>query len=85
MRSDIVSISAFPYHQLPDHALTPRNPGELQGDAAKQTPSFRIYQMSPDEDYFYHHPNSVLLGSLDTVVAILLLLMLAFWIGYKIW
>ena len=51
----------------------------------KKTPSFHVYQMSSDEDYFYIHPNSVLLGFLGGVMAILLLLILAIWIGYKIW
>jgi hypothetical protein len=40
--------------------------------------------MSSDDDYFYVHPNSVLLGFLGAVVAILLLLLFALWVGYKI-
>ena len=51
---------------------------------AKKTPSFHAYQMSSDDDYFYVHPNSVLLGFLGAVVAILLLLLFALWVGYKI-
>ena len=51
----------------------------------KKMRSFHLYQMSSDEDYFYIHPNSVLLGFLGAVMAILLLLILASWIGYKIW
>jgi hypothetical protein len=51
----------------------------------KKTRSFHVYQMCADEDYFYIHPNSVLLGFFGAVMAILLLLMFATWIGYKIW
>ncbi len=51
---------------------------------AKKTGSFHVYQMSSDEDYFYVHPNSVMLGFLGAVVAILLFVMLAGWVGYKI-
>jgi len=51
----------------------------------KKTPSFHVYQMSSDEDYFYIHPNSVLLGFLGAVMVILLLLIFATWIGFKIW
>jgi hypothetical protein len=85
MRSDIVLGSAFSDYQLPDHTRTLRNPDELKGDVAKRKRPFYIYQMSSDEDFFYHHPNSVLLGFLGAVAVVLLLLMLAFWIGYKIW
>jgi hypothetical protein len=43
----------------------------------KQTHSFHVYQMSSDEDYFYNHPNTVLLGFLGTVAVLLLILTVA--------
>jgi hypothetical protein len=52
---------------------------------AKKTGSFHVYQMSSDEDYFYIHPNSVMLGILGAAGAILLFLMFTVWIGHKIW
>jgi hypothetical protein len=53
---------------------------------SNQTILFHPYQMSSDEDSFYnHHPNTVMLGNLGAVARILLLLMFALWIGYKIW
>jgi hypothetical protein len=51
----------------------------------KRPRSFHLYQMSTLKDYFYNHPNTVLLGFLGTVAAILLLLTFAFWIGDRIW
>jgi hypothetical protein len=51
---------------------------------AKQLRLFHVYQMSSEEDYFYKHPNIVMLGFLGAVVALLLLLTFMFWIGYKI-
>jgi hypothetical protein len=46
--------------------------------------SFRVYQMSSDKDYFYNHPNTVMLGFFGVVAVILLFLMSVVWIGYKI-
>jgi hypothetical protein len=37
--------------------------------------------MSSDEDYFYNHPNTVLLGFLGAVAIILLFLTSALWIA----
>jgi hypothetical protein len=51
---------------------------------AKKTGSFHVYQMSSDEDYFYIHPDSVLLGFLGMVIAILIFLLIALWMGFKI-
>jgi hypothetical protein len=51
----------------------------------KKTRSFHAYQMSSDEDYFYIHPNSVMLGFLLAVAVILSFLIVALWFGYKIW
>jgi hypothetical protein len=51
----------------------------------KKMRSFHVCQMSSDEDYFYIHPNSVLLGFLGAVMVILLLVMFAVWLGYKLW
>jgi hypothetical protein len=51
----------------------------------KKTRSFHIFHMSSNQDYFYRHPNSVLLGFLGAIAGILPLIWLAFWIGYKIW
>jgi hypothetical protein len=51
----------------------------------KKTRSFHVYQMSSDEDYFYIHPNSVLLGFFGAVAVILMFLLFALWLGYKIW
>jgi hypothetical protein len=84
MRSDIAPGSTFPDYQFPGPTRTLRKFSEVHKDAVKQARSFHVYQMSSDEDYFYHHPNTVLLGFLGAVAAILLMLMLAFWIGYKI-
>jgi hypothetical protein len=53
--------------------------------STKRSRSFRLYQMSTLKDYFYNHRNTVLLGVLGTVAAILPLLTLVFWIGDKIW
>jgi hypothetical protein len=52
---------------------------------AKKTRSFHVYQMSTDDDYFYIHPNSVMLGFLGAVIVILLFLLFALWFGYRIW
>jgi hypothetical protein len=46
---------------------------------------FHVYAMSSEEDYFYRRPNSVLLGFLGAVAIMLLFVMCAFWIGYRIW
>lgn len=51
----------------------------------KKTLSFHVYLMSQNEDYFYKHPNFVLLGFLGAVSVVLLLVMFALWIGYNIW
>ena len=51
----------------------------------KKTRSFHVYQMSSDEDYFYIHPDSVLLAFLGAVIVILLFVMFEVWFGYKIW
>jgi hypothetical protein len=51
----------------------------------KKTRSFHVYQMSSDEDYFYIHPNSVMLGFLVAVAVILSFLIVALRFGYKIW
>jgi hypothetical protein len=40
---------------------------------------------SSEEDYFYRRPNSLLLGFLGAVAIVLLFVMCAFWIGYRIW
>ena len=50
----------------------------------KRARSFHVYQMSSDEDFFYIHPNSVILGFLFATIGILLLLMSALWIGFEI-
>jgi hypothetical protein len=47
--------------------------------------SFHVYAMSSKEDYFYRRPNSVLLGFLGAVTIVLLFVMCAFLIGYRIW
>jgi len=52
---------------------------------SKKTRSFHMYQMSSDEDYFYIHPYSVILGMLGATTAILLFLVLAIWIAHEIW
>lgn len=52
---------------------------------AKKSHAFHVYQMSTDEDYFYIHPNSVLLGFFGAVAVILLFLLCAGWLGYEIW
>jgi hypothetical protein len=52
---------------------------------AKQKRSLHVYQMSSNQDYFYKHPNTVLLGFFGVVAAILVVLVIALWIGYKIW
>ena len=49
--------------------------------SAKQTHSFHVYQMSSDEDYFYNHPITVLLGFLGAVAIILLFLTFALWVA----
>jgi hypothetical protein len=51
----------------------------------KKTRSFHVYQMSSDDDYFYVHPNSVMLGFLLSVVVILIFLLFALRMGFKIW
>jgi hypothetical protein len=51
---------------------------------AKPPRLFHVYQMSTDEDYFYKHPNTVLLGFLGSVAVLLLLLTFVLWIGYNI-
>jgi hypothetical protein len=51
----------------------------------KKTGSFHVYQMSSDEDYFYIHPNSVLLGFLGAAVVVLSFVIFALGFGYKIW
>jgi hypothetical protein len=85
MRSNTVPGTVYPDYQLPNHTRALRDPGKSQRYLAKRPRSFHVYQMSPKDDYFYNHPNTVLLGFLGAVGAILLLLMLVFWIGYKIW
>jgi hypothetical protein len=51
----------------------------------KKTRSFHVYKMSSDDDYFYVHPNSVMLGFLLSVVVILIFLLFALRMGFKIW
>jgi hypothetical protein len=51
----------------------------------EQESSTHVYQMSSDEDYFYEHPNTVLLGYLGVVAVLLLVLLFALWIGSWIW
>jgi hypothetical protein len=51
----------------------------------KKARSFHVYQMSSDDDYFYVHPNSVMLGFLLSVVVILIFLLFALRMGFKIW
>jgi hypothetical protein len=51
---------------------------------AKKTGSFHLYQMSSDDDYFYVHPESVLLGFLGVVIAILIFLLIALCMGFEI-
>jgi|GEM_PF-6907456 len=41
--------------------------------------------MSSDQDYFYVHPDLVLLGFFDAVLTILVFLLIALWMGYKVW
>ena len=84
MRSNIIPGNIISEYQLHDHTRAPRKPGELRRDTAKQIRPFRVYQMSSNDDYFYYHPNTVLLGFLGAVAIILLLVTLAFWVGYKI-
>ena len=84
MRSNIIPGNIISEYQLPDHTHASRKPGELRRDTAKPTRPFRVYQMSSNDDYFYYHPNTVLLGFLGAVAIILLLVTLAFWVGYKI-
>jgi|HubBroStandDraft_5_1064220.scaffolds.fasta_scaffold22975_4 hypothetical protein len=50
----------------------------------KRARSFHVYQMSSDEDFFYIHPASVILGILGATAAILLLMMLAHWVRFQI-
>jgi len=50
----------------------------------KRARSFHVYQMSSNEDFFYIHPASVILGILGASAAVLLLIMLAHWIRFKI-
>ena len=50
----------------------------------KRPRAFHVFQMSSNDDYFYKHPNAVMLGFFVAVAAILLFLMLAFWVGYEI-
>jgi hypothetical protein len=49
----------------------------------RQEHPFHIYQTSTDQDYFFNHPNTVLLGFLGAVATVLLLLMLVVWVGYQ--
>jgi hypothetical protein len=51
----------------------------------KKIRSFHVYQMSSNEDYFYIHPNSVMLGFLGAVAVVLSFVIFALWFGYKIW
>ena len=51
---------------------------------AKRPRLFHVYQMSSDEDFFYKHPNTVMLGFLGAVAVLLLLLTFVLWIGYNI-
>jgi len=46
---------------------------------------FHVYATSSEEDYFYRRPNPLLLGLLGAVAMVLLFVMCAFWIGYRIW
>lgn len=50
----------------------------------KRAHSFHIYQMSSDEDFFYIHPNSLILGMLFATVCMLFLLILGLWIATKL-
>ena len=53
--------------------------------STKRRRPFHIYQMSTLKDFFFNHPDTVLLGFLGTVAGILLLLLLGLWIADKIW
>ncbi len=50
-----------------------------------QSGPLHIYAMSSEEDYFYRRQNLVLLGFVGAVAIVLLIVMCASWIGYKIW
>ena len=52
---------------------------------AKKTGSFHVYQMSSDDDYFYIHPNSLILGILGATAAFLPFLIFTVRIGHRIW
>ena len=43
-----------------------------------------IFQMSSDQDYFYKHPITVMLGFLGAAAILLLIVALALWVGYTI-
>jgi len=51
---------------------------------ARLSRSLRVYQTSTDNDYFYNHTNTVMLGFFVAVAAILFFLMLTVWTCYKI-
>jgi hypothetical protein len=52
---------------------------------AERARSFHLYQMSSDQDFFYQHPNTVLLGFLGAVAGILLALISALSISVGAW
>jgi hypothetical protein len=53
--------------------------------SAKPPHSFHVYQLSSKEDFFYNHPNSVLLTFFGAVAGILFFLMSVAWIATRIW
>ena len=52
---------------------------------AKKTGSFHLYQMSSDDDYFYIHPYSLILGILGACGAMLPFLIFTVRVSHKIW
>jgi len=62
----------------------PQGRSQIMKIASRPRHPFHVYAMSSEEDYFYRRPNSVLLGFLGAVAIVLLFVMCAFWIGYKI-
>ena len=52
---------------------------------AERARSFHLYQLSSEEDWFYNHPNTVILGFLGAVASILLVLISVLCIGFGTW
>ena len=80
-----IRISPRGLIKLPPETGFARGWSQVMKLAPRHRYPFHVYATSSEEDYFYRRPNPLLLGLLGAVAMVLLFVMCAFWIGYRIW